>query len=45
MLQEPQEDSEAVYENALRYQPWIEIETPDQVDPAVDQIADKAKDL
>jgi hypothetical protein len=26
MLQEPQEDPEAVYENALRYQPWIEIE-------------------
>ena len=26
MLQEPQEDPEAVYENALRYQPWLEIE-------------------
>jgi hypothetical protein len=26
MLQEQQEDLEAVYENALRYQPWIEIE-------------------
>jgi len=26
MLQEQQEDPEAVYENALRYQPWIEIE-------------------
>jgi hypothetical protein len=26
MLQEQQEDPEAGYENALRYQPWIEIE-------------------
>ncbi len=26
MLQEQQEDPEATYENALRYQPWIEIE-------------------
>ena len=26
MLQEQQEDPEGVYENALRYQPWIEIE-------------------
>jgi hypothetical protein len=26
MLQEQQEDPEAVYENALRYIPWIEIE-------------------
>ena len=25
MLQEQQEDPEAGYENALRYQPWIEI--------------------
>ena len=26
MLQEHQEDPEAVYENALRYVPWLEIE-------------------
>ncbi len=26
MIQELQEDPEAAYENALRYQPWIEIE-------------------
>lgn len=26
MLQEQQDDPEAVYENALRYQPWVEIE-------------------
>jgi uncharacterized protein DUF3303 len=26
MLQEQQEDLEAMYENALRYQPWLEIE-------------------
>jgi hypothetical protein len=26
MLQEQQADPEATYENALRYQPWIEIE-------------------
>lgn len=26
MLQEQQEDPEASYENALRYQPWVEIE-------------------
>jgi hypothetical protein len=26
MLQEQQDDPEAVYENALRYIPWVEIE-------------------
>jgi hypothetical protein len=26
MLQEQQENPEAAYENALRYQPWVEIE-------------------
>jgi hypothetical protein len=26
MLQEQQEDPEAVYENALRYRPWVDIE-------------------
>lgn len=26
MLQEPQADPEGVYESALKYQPWIEIE-------------------
>lgn len=26
MLQEQQEDPEAGYENALRYQPWVELE-------------------
>jgi len=26
MLQEQQEDPEASYETALRYQPWVELE-------------------